>query len=164
MMKKKLIAMLLAVVLVLSFVVVPEPVSAANEYTVRLADAAGNSVITAKAGETVTLVLSTENNPGIISVGVKVTYPAGISISKRPKDVSTFGDVAEVVRTFSPKLTSNPYIMLWTMPYGDYDQKLIFEEGDLAEITFQIADDVEPGDYAIDLAGAPGENYTANAA
>ena len=62
MIKKKLITILLAAVLLLSVAVA---VQAAGGYTVSLAAAEGINVISAKPGDTVTLLLSAANNPGI---------------------------------------------------------------------------------------------------
>ena len=161
-MKKKIITMLLATLLVLFLVVVPSTVAAAGEYTIRLADTSGNSTVSAYAGDTVKVVLSIANNPGITGVGVKVNYPAGVSLAAQPKDVSGFSSVASVNRVFSQNTTDDPYVMWWNMALGDSSKKLVVKEGNLAELTFKIADNATPGDYKITLTAPADMNRTAN--
>ncbi len=159
---KRIITILLAAVLLLCVVFTVAPTAqAAGNYTIRLADSAGKNTVTAKPGDTVTLTLSVENNPGIISVGVQVKYPSGISLSARPKDVSGLSDIADVSRTFSPNLTTNPYLLWWNMAGGDFDQKLVTKSGKIAEITFQVAADAKAGDYSITLSAPVDKNTTA---
>lgn len=156
---KKGIAMLLTV-MVLSCLL-PIPANGAGAYTIRLADAAGNSAVTAKPGDTVMLFLSIENNPGIIGVGVQMHYPAGISLSQRPKNISALDDVARGMWIDSPKLIDNPYLMWWNYFQGDYNRKLIHTNGNLAEITFTIAANAKSGDYPITLTAPADKNTTA---
>ena len=155
--------MLLVVALVLSFVVVPESVSAANAYTVRLGDAAGNSVVTAKPGDTVALTLSLENNPGIIGVGVQMSYPTGLSLTEKPA-LNLMG-LAAANTTFSDGssqyITSNPYLVWLNMATGTMDNKLVTYNGKIADLSFKVAEDIEPGDYTITLAAPADKNSTA---
>ena len=139
-MTKRITAMLLAVVLVLSCVVAPVE-AAADLYTIRLADTNGNHVVSVQAGDTVTLYLSLENNPGITGVGVGMEYPAALSLAQQPNDISNLHEIAEVTKEFSENLTDNPYVMWWNLALGDFNRKLITQEGNLAEITFKVADD-----------------------
>lgn len=158
---KKLTMCLLAALLTVLLLVPPMPVSAAGAYTVRLADASGNNVVTAKPGEQVTLTLSIENNPGIICVGVQMRYPEGLSLSQRPQNVSALDAVADGQRIFSPSLSNNPYLMWWNYALGDYNQKLIYTNGNLAQITFSVAANAAAGDYVITLSTPSDKNTTA---
>lgn len=153
------IAMLLAV-MALSCLL-PVSANGAGAYTIRFADAAGNSVVTAKPGQQVTLLLSIENNPGIIGVGVQMHYPMGLSLLQRPKNLSALDAVADGYRIFSPDLIDNPYLMWWNYALGDYNRKLIHTNGNLAEITFAIAADATAGDYMVTLSAPSDKNTTA---
>jgi uncharacterized protein YlaI len=159
--KKKMITILLAVMVLLSVVITMPSAEAAGNYTIRLAGADGSNVVSAKPGDTVKLILSAQNNPGILSVGVQVSYPSGLSMTAQPKDVSGLSGVATVYKTFSPQLTSNPYLLWWNMPLGGTGKKLVTKEGNLAEITFKVASDIQPGDYSITLAAPRDKNLTA---
>ncbi len=161
--KKRMVTMLLAAVLLLSAVIAIAPAAeAAGAYAFRLAGADGSSVVSTKAGDTVKLILSVENNPGVLSVGVEVKCPSGLSIAAQPKDVSGFSSVATVYKTFSPALTSNPYLLWWNMPLGSTGKKLVTTEGNVAEITFNVASNAQPGDYNITLSAPRDKNLTAS--
>lgn len=165
MMKNKIIAMLLATVLLLSLVVVPAPVKAANEYTVRLADANGNGVVTAKAGDTVTLALSIENNPGVIGVGVELTYPQQLSVTKaelNAMDMMTMYTQYKFMPniTCSETLATNPYLVWMNQATGTTEKKLVTYNGNFYEVSFKVAEDAQPGDYTITLAAPSDKNTT----
>ena len=154
-MKRKAIGKFLPVLLAIFLLIPPVSVSAAGAYTVRLADAAGNSVVTAKPGDTVTLTLSIENNPGIIGVGVALQYPAGISLVQR-KNVAPKGGFW----IDSPSLATQPYLMWWNYALGD-NGKLVYTNGNLAQVTFQVSADAAGGEYPITLATPSDKNTTA---
>ena len=158
-MMKKIITMLLLSVLVLSFVVMPEQVAAAGEYTIRLADADGNDVITAKTGETVTLALSIENNPGIIGVGAHICYPEGLSLTKKPTLTMPDATYANGCSQYS---SANPFLVWLNMATGTAEKKLVEYNGTIAEVTFKVANNAQPGDYAITLLAPSDKNTTAN--
>ena len=167
MMKNRFVAMLLAAVLVLSLVVVPAPVSAADEYTVRLADASGNSVVTAKAGDTVTLSLSIENNPGIISVGVKLAYPQGLTVTKHElpaADMMNMYMVGKFMPNITPSQTmeANPFVVWMNQATGTTENKLVTYNGKFYEVSFKVADNAQAGDYKITLTAPADMNSTAN--
>ena len=164
--KNRIIAMLLAAVLVLSFVVVPDAVNAAGEYTVKLSDASGNSVVTAQAGDTVTLKLSIENNPGIIAVGVTLAYPQGLSLTKaevNANDMMTMYMQYKFIPSFTNSETynTNPYLVWMNQATGTTEKKLVTYNGNFCDVTFKIADDAQPGDYKITLAAPADKNTTA---
>lgn len=157
---KRIITILLAVVLLLCVVFTAAPsAEAAGNYTIRLADSAGKNTITAKPGDTVKLILSIENNPGIISVGAEVKLPGGISLTAKAKDVSGFSDIATTNYQPSP-LSKNPYLMWWVMPGGDDYEKLVTKSGKLAELSFKIADDAMAGEYKLTLNAPADKNQT----
>lgn len=159
---RKVITILLTVVVLLSVICMVPRAKAAGNYTIRLAGADGSNVVSAKPGDTVKLILSLENNPGVLSVGVQVSYPSGLSIAARPNDVSGFSSIATVYKTFSPTLSSNPYLLWWNMPLGNSRKGLVTKEGNIAQITFKVAADAQSGDYNITLTAPPDKNLTAS--
>lgn len=165
MMKKKIIAMLLAAVLILSVVVVPAPTAAAaGEYTAKLSNANGDSVIVVEPGQTVTLTLSLENNPGFLGFGATLNLPEGVSLTAAPafdliKFVMETGTAPQT--TTSPDLTSNPYRMLVTFGTGTAANKLVKMQGAIATVTVKIADNAAAGDYPIALNLLASENFYA---
>ena len=157
--KNKIIAMLLATVLVLSLVAVSVPASATDAYAVHLTDANGSDVVIAQPGDTVKLALSLENNPGIIGVGVELSYPKELSLTAKPtltmKDADYFNGCSQYV-------TANPFLVWLNMATGTKDNKLVKYNGQIAEISFKVAANAQPGDYTITLAAPADKNTTAS--
>ena len=80
---KRLVALILAVVLVLSLIAGVLPtVLGAEAYTIGLRDKDGKQKINASAGDTVEAYLYLSGNPGILSAGVLLNCPTGITITK----------------------------------------------------------------------------------
>ena len=164
MLKKKLVPLLIITAILLSFIVVPDAVFAADLYTVRLADAAGNNVVTVNPGDTVALTLSVENNPGIIGVGVQMRYPKELSLTEKPA-LNLMG-LAMANTMFSDGssqyATANPYLVWLNMATGTMDNKLVTYNGKIADVSFKVADDAAPGDYTVTLTAPTDKNSTAN--
>lgn len=154
------VAAALAVALCLTMF--PVQTQAAGTYTVRLAGSDGSNVITARPGDTVTLVLRLENNPGIIGVGVQMQYPAGFSLAEKPSNVSGFNEVGSGIFITSETLDTNPYLLWWNYALGDEDRKLITVQGNLAQIRLTVANDTVAGDYPITLTAPADKNTTAD--
>ena len=154
------VAAALAVALCLTMF--PVQAQAAGTYTVRLAGTDGSDVITARPGDTVTLVLRLENNPGIIGVGVQMQYPAEFSLAEEPQDISGFKNIENGFYIISETLDTNPYLLWWNYALGDNNRKLITVQGDLAQIRLTVAQDTVPGDYPITLATPADKNTTAD--
>ena len=162
-MKKRMFRMIcsiLAAAMVLTpcTALLPARASASAAYTVRLTDEEGNSVITANAGDTVTLMLKLENNPGVIGVGVQLQYPSALSLTEDPRNDVPIKNGFFIA---SQTLTTNPYLLWWNYALGDEDQKLITVEGNIAQIKFAVAQDAAPGDYPITLMTPADKNTTA---
>ena len=159
----KMICSILAVALAFApcTALLPAQASASTAYTVRLADEAGNSVITAMPGDTVTLVLKLENNPGVIGVGVQLQYPSVLSFAEAPEDVSGFDDLGSGFFISSETLTTNPYLLWWNYALGDDNRNLITAEGNIAQIRFTVDRNAAPGDYSVALATPADKNTTA---
>lgn len=167
---KRIITILLAVVLLLCVVFTAAPsAEAAGNYTIRLADSAGKNTITAKPGDTVKLILSIENNPGIIGMGVKISYPQQLSVSAHelPEDAAA---VMITSGKFSPNIIpteGNPFGVYMNQgtgtTFGSPKGKRITYNGTVYQITFKVSDTAAAGDYKITLSN-PGksQNLTAD--
>ena len=165
-MKKRIFRMICSILAValafaLCTALLPTQASASTAYTVRLAAEDGNSVITAMPGDTVTLMLKLENNPGVIGVGVQLQYPSVLSLTEKPGDISGFREVGSGYFITSETLTANPYLLWWNYALGDEDRKLITAEGNMAQIRFTVDQDAAPGDYPITLTTPADKNTTA---
>lgn len=161
---KRIVTILLAAVLLLCVVFTAAPkAQAAGNYTIRLADSAGNNTVTAKPGDTVKLILSIENNPGIICVGAKLAYPSVLSLTAKPT-LNMMG-LAMANTSFSDgsskNATDNPYLVCLNMATGTVDNKLVTFNGKIAEMTFKVAADAQAGDYKITLTAPADKNTTA---
>lgn len=164
-MNRKLIVMLLAAVLVLSVIAPFMPTAeAAGKYTVSLADASGKNTITANPGDTVTLTLSVANNPGIIGLGVDISYPKALSVSAHELPAEAFTNMFTTGK-FMPNITTtekNPFVFYMNQATGTTEKKLVTYNGTLYQLTFKIADNAAVGDYKITMAARKGTNFTAD--
>ncbi len=106
------------------------------------------SSATGRAGETVDVAVSIENNPGIVSAMLDVEYDKDVLTLKEVKDGGLFvvGDV-EAELWHSDNLMGNPYRLSWA---GDTLPSNTERNGVMAVLTFEIADDVE-GEYPIKI-------------
>ncbi len=157
--KKRLIALVLAVVLIVSLIAGVLPaVSAAGEYTISLRDGSNNSSATVNAGDTITLYLKLSNNPGIISAGAEVEYPSVLSLSAKPSSVSLD---FEPNWQFSSALTKNPYLIWMNVPTGTDEGKLVKHNGSIRKLTFKVSENADSGTYEIKLKAPADKNLTA---
>ena len=157
--KKRLVALVLAVVLLASLIVGILPHASAAAYTISLRDGSGNNSVTVKPGDTVELYVKLSDNPGIISAGVQVSYPAGIALTKSANAVS--GGNFDVSWGNSSKVTANPYLVWMNVATGTEDGKLVTYNGNIRKLTFQVTKDADNGTYAITLKAPADKNLTA---
>ena len=101
-----------------------------------------------RAGETFTVTLNTKNNPGIVSLMVKVGYDADVL-----ELVSAAGqDFAGT--SFGP-LTANPIAVNWYDTLNPNNTT----DGVVAVLTFKVKEDAAAGDTAITLSYNPNNVY-----
>ncbi len=134
---KKILALCLTVMLVLAMVPVIGA-SAAGAVTFSVGEATG------VAGEEVTVTVSISNNPGLTFAQVMIGYDASVL------------EVVEIEKlTFAGKPTScspttvNPLKVTYDNCLED-----IYDNGDLANITFRIKDDAAVDTYALTVSAA----------
>lgn len=143
---KKFMAIVMTVAMVISMMTVVS--FAAGEPTFRLTSA------TAKAGDTVTLSMMVENNPGITACALAVTYPAGLTLTGKATNKNLFSG-GQVVVGGNEK--ANPYKVNWSEDFDNF-----YENGEFYTLTFKVADDAEAGDYEIVVSYDQADVYNAD--
>ena len=95
----------------------------------------------AKAGETVEITVSLENNPGIISMLLSVSYDKRTLTLKEVKDANALGSSLH-----SDNMAANPYNLYWSNGTARTNLK---SNGTIATLVFEVAEDAVTGDYPI---------------
>lgn len=130
---KKTLAILFAAILTVALLI---PAHALN------GTLAVTSVASARAGDSVTVTVSLQNNPGLYSALVEITYDTAALDLVSVADCGLFGTAANTM-TASGNIDRYPYRVLWM----DNGGALISANGDLLTITFKVADNAQPGTY-----------------
>ena len=104
----------------------------------------------AKAGETVDVTVSLENNPGIISMLLSVAYDRSAMTLKEVKDAGILGESLH-----SDNLGANPYVLFWSNGTAKSD---IMSNGTIATMTFEILENAVTGDYPIKVSYDKGKD------
>ena len=138
---KKTLALLLASILTFALLLPAHALNGAIAVT---------SVASARAGETVTVTVSLQNNPGLYSAMVGLTYDATALDLVSVADGGLFGTNA---MTPGGDLEASPYNVLWlstettTDAAGHTELAAITQDSDLLTVTFKVADNAQPGTY-----------------
>lgn len=98
--------------------------------------------ITASAGNTVTLAVSLQNNPGIVSLSMNVKFDENVMKLVKVEDTGLLSGGEHKAEL------SNPYRLNWANDTLSTD---ILENGRIAELTFEISEDAQKGAYPISL-------------
>lgn len=109
---------------------------------------------TAKAGETVTLSMMVDNNPGITACAVAIEYPAGLTLTAKATNKNLFSGGSVVV---GGNANANPYKVNWSEDFDNF-----YENGEFFTVTFKVADDAQPGDYEIVVSYDQADVYNAD--
>ena len=125
----------LYLLLVLVFLTVNITAFAEDEATIRV------SQTEAKAGETVEVTVSLENNPGIISMLLSVSYDKRTLTLKDVKDAGILG-----ASLHSDNMATSPYYLFWSNGTAKTN---FTSNGTIATLTFEVAEDAVTGDYPI---------------
>ena len=142
-MKKTFISLLLAVSLLAGLGT--QPIMAAGPGRLVVSDAKGNT------GETITVDVMLENNPGIISAAMQVVYDTekleliGVDDKKMMPD-----------SMFSQDYSSYPYYASWMDAVGSGNT---YDNGVLMTMTFRVLEDCVPGEAEISLQINPGDLF-----
>ncbi len=97
--------------------------------------------VTAEPGETVTVCVSLENNPGIVSMMLTVDFDEALELIGRTDTSLLPGQV------HSPTL-GNPYTLCWVNDTATTNYTV---NGSLVELAFKLSENAEPGTYPITI-------------
>ena len=112
-------------------------VSAADEPTIRIGTVKGT------AGQVVSVPISLENNPGIVSMLISVTYDRDVLTLVGVEDAGTFGST-----NHNPSYSAFPYRLSWA---NDTAEKDFDMNGTIVTLKFQISEDAAEGVYPISI-------------
>lgn len=92
------------------------------------------------AGKTVEIAIKAENNPGLVSMTLRVSFDSSVLTLKNVADGGILGS-----NSHKPELTS-PYTLAWV---NDTATENFTENGTIVTLTFEVASDAEIGNYPI---------------
>ena len=131
---KKVVAILLCMVMML----VGTPVAlAADDAVIKVSDVKVNP------GDTVSVTISLENNPGITGARIFVDYNSDVLTLKNVENGNVFAGTAPVL---SPSFDVVPYQLQWSIGVKD-----MTDDGVLATMIFDVNENAEDGKYDISL-------------
>lgn len=107
--------------------------------------------VSGKQGETVSVAIKLEQNPGIIAARLKIDYDAQALTLAKVEDGGILGE-----HTFGNDLKANPYTVLWEN--GTVSEN-ITATGTLAVMTFKINEEASEGLHEIKVSYDPEEVY-----
>lgn len=155
----------ISLLLVLALILAAAPLAyAAGTPTVSLSSGEAN------AGETVTLTVSIENNPGLMSCLIYFYYDTSLFSVDHDNDIvsaelfeigTTVGnsiEIAEQRGMYYGKAGKTGALALWY----DINGAGAKGDGDIIEITFKVAANAKPGTYRIDLDSAEADTFNVN--
>lgn len=131
---KKFLPILFSLLLAVSCLVVS--VTAADEAVIAVEDAH------AKAGETVDIMITMKNNPGVAGMTLDVNFDSSVLTLTSVSDGGILG-----VNTHKPELTS-PYTLSWS---NDTAVENLTQDGVIATLRFAVNENTAEGDYPVTL-------------
>ena len=136
---KKLLAICLSVLLICAAMPFAFA-TAAEEATLVVSGATG------KAGDTIDVVISLKNNPGLVSAALKLGYDSSVlELVKKPVAGESYPASSF---SFSKTLDVNPYSINFCNAVADED----YTAEEFVTLTFKIKDDAVAGTYALTVA------------
>lgn len=102
-------------------------------------------------GDTVSITIALENNPGIITMILEVGYDTSVMTLTGVTDGGILGTAMH-----TDKLTMDPYQLTWNNGTAPSNFTAV---GDLVTLTFTIAEDAPEGSYDITLSCSDALNY-----
>ena len=138
---KKVFSMLLAVAVIVSLCLVSmATVFADGDPTLTIASGAAS----AKPGDTVNVAIGIANNPGIISLRIKITYDeSALQLLEDIQDT----ELLKTLTTPSPDIAS-PYILRWADALATENNTA---NGDVVKLSFKVKDGAMGGQYPISV-------------
>lgn len=108
----------------------------------------------AKAGESVTMTVSLENNPGITVMVLNLDYDKDALTLENVQDESLLKGASFVT---SPSYASHPYRVIWMIGTSN-----VAKDGKLLTLTFHVNDNAQPGNYEIAISYEKDDIYDAS--
>ena len=102
-------------------------------------------------GETVTVAIKLDSNPGIIAARLKIAYNSDVLTLTDVKDGGILGEYV-----FGGDKTANPYFVTWENGLAESDYTTT---GTLVYLTFKIAENASSGELPITVTYEPEEIY-----
>lgn len=143
---KKIIALVLAMVMLFASATVMN-VFAAGEPAFVVSNVSG------KAGDTVSVTISLENNPGVIHFKLYTGYDASVMELVKAEKSSEFSDMS-----FSKYITDNPYNLLWDDALNPDNTT----NGVIVTFTFKIKETAVAGTYPITVTYPVGDVFNSD--
>ena len=112
-----------------------EEVSSPSEATIQVSSVKG------LPGQTVSVPVSLENNPGIVSMLVSVTYDRDVLTLVGVEDAGLLGTAEH-----NPSYSAFPYILSWS---NDTAKENFTVNGTIVTLVFQIKEEAEEGSYPV---------------
>ena len=109
------------------------------------------SKVSGTPGETVTVAIKLDSNPGIIAARLKVAYNSDALTLTEVKDGGILGE-----NVFGGDLTANPYFVIWENGLATSDYTAT---GTLVYLSFRVAEDASDGELPITVSYDPEEIY-----
>lgn len=109
------------------------------------------SKVSGAPGETVTVTIKLDSNPGIIAARLKIAYDSNVLTLLEVMDGGILGE-----NVFGGDLTANPYTVTWENGLATSDYTAT---GTLVYLTFKIAEDAPIGELPITVSYDPEEIY-----
>lgn len=142
-MKKKII-LFFSFILIMSFGVFNIFATGSDEPTVTVSSSEG------KRGDTVSVTVSIDNNPGICTARFAVYYDEGLTLV----GAADSGLLSDGV--FGGDCSENPYYLTWDDSTADTNN---MKNGVIATLKFKINDDAASGEHKISVGYAPDDVY-----
>ena len=101
------------------------------------------SAVQGWAGQTVDVTVGLQENPGIISMLLRVNYDSTVLTLKEVTDAGILGDTVH-----NTDLPQFPYTLSWT---NDEATENLVVNGTIVTLTFEIAEDAKEGVYPIEV-------------
>lgn len=142
---KKFISVLLVLLMITSFFTMQSAAEDEANFVV--------STASAKAGETVSVAFSLENNPGIVAMQIKVSYDPAVLRLDETSNTGLFGSGDMM---FGNDYTKIPFTVFWEDSLSRVNHT---ENGAFAVLTFTVLEDAPEGESAVTMEYVQGSTF-----
>ena len=107
--------------------------------------------VAAKAGDTVTVGIFIDENPGFVGLRIFAGYDSSVLTLKEAADCT-----GTDIYTFGNEYSANPYTLLWVDALSETDYTFT---GKIATLTFEVSESAEAGSYTVDITVDEGSTF-----